>query len=61
MQTRRAAPFAYLAVLAFLAGFIAYMAACAPVAATVETWVASLAPAEMTGPVSAEWRMERRI
>lgn len=53
-----ARPFAFLAALAFLAGFVGYLAVSLPVVATVaepET------PARVSGPTSAEWNLERHV
>lgn len=52
-------PFAWLAMLAFLVGFIGYLAVSAPVVATV--YDAPPEAARISGPVSAEWNIERRV
>lgn len=53
-------PFAWLAALAFLLGFIGYLAVSAPVVATVYDQRAA-EPARVSGPVSDEWNIERRV
>jgi hypothetical protein len=54
-----ARPFAYLAALAFLAGFCGYLAISVPVVAKV--YDEEPVPAQVSGPTSAEWNHERRI
>ncbi|MDD3837139.1 MAG: hypothetical protein WCY15_11460 [Phenylobacterium sp.] len=50
---------AWLVALAFLAGFIGYLAVSAPVVATVYDERSD--PARVSGPVSAEWNIERDV
>ena len=52
-------PFAWLAALAFLLGFIGYLAVSVPVVATV--YDDRPEPARVSGPVSDEWNIERRV
>lgn len=52
-------PFAWLAALSFLIGFIGYLAVSAPVVATV--YEDRPEPARVSGPVSDEWNIERRV
>ena len=53
-------PFAWLAALAFLVGFIGYLAVSVPVVATVYD-ERPMEPARVSGPVSDEWNIERRV
>lgn len=53
-------PFAWLATLAFLLGFIGYLAVSAPVVATVYD-DRPVEPSRVSGPVSDEWNIERRV
>jgi hypothetical protein len=55
-----ARPFVWLATLAFLIGFIGYLAVSVPVVATVYD-ERPAKPARVSGPVSAEWNIERRV
>lgn len=58
-QTNPVGPFAWLATLAFLLGFIGYLAVSVPVVATV--YDDPVQPARVSGPVSAEWNIERQV
>lgn len=53
-------PFAWLATLAFLIGFIGYLAVSAPVVATVYD-ERPVEPSRVSGPVSDEWNIERLV
>jgi hypothetical protein len=54
-----ARPFAWLAALAFLLGFIGYLAVSAPVVASA--YEQRPEPSRVSGPVSAEWNIERQV
>lgn len=54
-----ARPFAWLAALSFLVGFVGYLAVSAPV--VVKAHDAPQAAARVSGPVSDEWNIERRV
>jgi hypothetical protein len=54
-----ARPFAFLAALSFLAGFVGYLALSLPVVSTVLD--EPEAPARVSGPTSAEWNLERHV
>ncbi|HEY9218338.1 MAG TPA: hypothetical protein VIO94_09835 [Phenylobacterium sp.] len=55
-----ARPFAVLALAAFLLGFIGYLLLSMPLVAKAYA-EPTASPARVSGPVSADWNIERRV